>query len=79
MDDIANKIPNAKSIGCITVHTEALRDFLTPSPVMCINIFYEVMPLIAHRENEKLLCILQKHNTYLASTPKTIEHFVSYL
>eukprot|EP00796_Vickermania_ingenoplastis_P004622 gene4627-3332_t len=79
MESISTKIPNFKDVGLATVQTQGLREFFTPSPVECLQGFHRVLPIIAHRHNEALLEELQRHNTYLAAHPKTIEQYVEYV
>lgn len=79
MESITRVIPNMKDVGMATVHTLALREFFTPSPVECLQGFHRVLPIIAHLHNDALLADLQKHNTYLAAYPKTIEQYVEYV
>ncbi|CBZ35711.1 dynein heavy chain, putative [Leishmania donovani] len=78
-DSISSNIPNFADIGMMRMWTEGLRDFFTPSPVTCLDIFHKALPVIARRRNETLLKELQEHTTYLAAAPKTIEHYVEYL
>ncbi|CBH18135.1 dynein heavy chain, putative [Trypanosoma brucei gambiense DAL972] len=78
-DAISTKIPSSKDVALFTVYTEELRDFFTPSPVVCLETFHRLLPVIAHQQNELLLADLQSCNTYLAAQPKTVEHYVEYL
>ena len=74
-----SKIPSCADVGMMRMWTEGLREFFTPSPLTCLNIYHHVLPLIAKRRNETLLKELQQRTTYLAAAPKTIEHYVEYV
>ncbi|RNF23496.1 Dynein heavy chain family protein [Trypanosoma conorhini] len=76
---ITSKIPNSKDVALFTVHTESLRDFFSPSPLDCIETLHQLLPVIAHQQNELLLADLQGCNAYLSAHPKTVEHYVEYL
>ncbi|KPA85080.1 putative dynein heavy chain [Leptomonas pyrrhocoris] len=79
MEAISTKIPSCADVGMMRMWTEGLREFFTPSPVTCLGIYHQVLPIIAKRRNETLLKELQERTTYLAATPKTIEHYVEYV
>nr|CCC95695.1 unnamed protein product [Trypanosoma congolense IL3000] len=76
---IQAKIPTSKDVALFTVYTEELRDFFTPSPVICLETFHRLLPIIAHQQNEALLSELQSCNSYLSNQPRTVEHYVEYL
>ncbi|KAG5498459.1 hypothetical protein JIQ42_03265 [Leishmania sp. Namibia] len=78
-ESISSNIPNFADVGMMRMWSESLRDFFTPSPVTCLNIFHKALPVIARRRNETLLKELQERTTYLSAAPKTIEHYVEYL
>ncbi|KAK7195048.1 dynein heavy chain [Novymonas esmeraldas] len=78
-ESISSNIPNCADVGMMRMWTEGLRDFFTPSPVACLDIFHKALPRIARRRNEALLKELQERTTYLSAAPKTIEHYVEYL
>ncbi|EPY43885.1 dynein heavy chain [Angomonas deanei] len=79
MEAISSKIPDHKDVALVTVFTESFREFMIPSPVSCLEGFHKVLPVIVHRQNERLLEELQTVTTYLSATPKTVEHYVEYL
>ncbi|KPI86557.1 putative dynein heavy chain [Leptomonas seymouri] len=79
MEAISTKIPSCADVGVMRMWTEGLREFFTPSPVACLNVYHHVLPIISKRRNETLLRELQERTTYLAAAPKSIEHYVEYV
>ncbi|KAF5218447.1 dynein heavy chain [Trypanosoma cruzi] len=76
---ITSQIPNSKNVAFFIVYTEALRDFFSPSPVDSLEAFHQLLPVIAHQQNELLLADLQSCNAYLSAQPKTVEQYVEHL
>lgn len=78
-EDIEKKIPNSKNVALFCVHTEALRDFFTPSPVTCLRHFHELLPDIFKEKNAIMLENMRAWNQKLEVRPVTVEEYFAYM
>lgn len=78
-EDIEKKIPNNKNVALFCVHTEALRDFFTPSPVTCLRHFHELLPDIFKEKNADMLDSMRTWNQKLEAKPITVEEYFAYM
>ncbi|BFZ25685.1 hypothetical protein BsWGS_28724 [Bradybaena similaris] len=76
---MALHIAEKRPTGLLLVDATKMKSLLTPSPLRCLDAIYEMLPVLARREVDRLIAELQDANFKLEVTPTTTLEFVNAL
>jgi len=74
-----NHIRKQKRCGLYMVQTKNLKEFMLPSPMKCLDAFFQLLPVLAYEMNKVLLDEVVDAVKRLSAEPQSVEEFVEFV